>query len=207
MVKVKRKRALKRRNALGLRCENFIPWVPVDADDPQDLEEEERMEKATGLLDRYAAQKIKRQVSSSVESDAVLVQFAEFSQPASDDQPTVDGSSGDQAITIPGSPELGPTGESEPDGAGQPESNVGDPAPRALQVIMPSDQGEERPSKSKFARSGLLRPTCPVEVLTLNYLPPCGPEPSRVEILAPGVEEVKDILCRWEPFHREAFAG
>ena len=132
---------------------------------------------------------------------------AELSLPASDDQPAADGSSGDRAITIPGSPELGPTGESKPDGAGQPKLDKGDPALRALQVILPSDQGKERPSKSKFMRSGLPRPTRPVEVLTLNYLPPHGPEPPRVEISAPGVEEVKGILRRWEPFHLEASAA
>ena len=102
---------------------------------------------------------------------------------------------------------MGPTGESESIGASQPELNVGDPAPQALQVILPSDQGEERPSKSKFTRSGLPKPTHPVEVLTLNYLPPLGPEPPRVEISAPGVEKVKGILPRWEPFHREASAA
>ena len=165
------------------------------------------MERTVGLLDRYAARKRKRQVSSSEESGDVLVRFAELSQPASDDQPAADGSSGDRAITIPGSPELGPTGESKPDGAGQPESNVGDPALRALQVILPSDQGEERPSKSKFTRSGFPKPTCLVEVLTLNYLPPRGSEPPRVEISTPGVEEVKDILRHWEPFHCEASAA
>ena len=110
VVKVKRKRALKRRNSLGSRCENFIPWVPVDTDDTQDLEEEERMERTAGLLDLYAARKRKRQVSSSEESGVVPVQFAELSQPASDDQPAANESSGDWAITIPGSPELGPTG-------------------------------------------------------------------------------------------------
>ena len=73
MEKVKRKRALKRRNASGSKCEKFIPWVLVDAEDPQDLEEEERMERESGLLDRYAAQKRKRQVSSSEESDVVPV--------------------------------------------------------------------------------------------------------------------------------------
>ena len=59
VVKVKRKRELKRRNAPGSRGENFIPWIPDDADDPQDLKEEERMERTTGLLDRYAARKRK----------------------------------------------------------------------------------------------------------------------------------------------------
>ena len=34
VVKVKQKRALKRQNAPGSRCENFIPWVPVDDDGP-----------------------------------------------------------------------------------------------------------------------------------------------------------------------------
>ena len=41
VVKVKRKRAIKRRNAPGSRCENFVPWVPNDTDGPQDLEEKE----------------------------------------------------------------------------------------------------------------------------------------------------------------------
>ena len=76
MVKVKRKRALGRRNAPGSRCENFIPWVPNDTDGPKDLEEEERMERMTGLLDRYAARKRKWQVSSSGESDTTPVQSA-----------------------------------------------------------------------------------------------------------------------------------
>ena len=59
VVKVKRKRALERRNAPGSRCENFILWVPDNTDGPQDLEEEEQMERMTGLLDRYAASKRK----------------------------------------------------------------------------------------------------------------------------------------------------
>ena len=73
MVKVKRKRALGRRDAPGSRCEDFIPWVPNDTDGPQDLEEEERMERTTGLLDSYAACERKRHVSSSGESDAAPV--------------------------------------------------------------------------------------------------------------------------------------
>ena len=50
MVKVKRKRALKSRIAPGSRCENFVPWVPDNTDGPQDLEEEELMEKRAGCL-------------------------------------------------------------------------------------------------------------------------------------------------------------
>ena len=107
VVKVKRKRALKRRNAPRSRCENFILWVPDDTDGPQDLEEEERMERMTGLLDCYAARKRKRQVSSSGESDAVPVQSVEPSQLTADDQPAADGSSGDRAITICDAPNPG----------------------------------------------------------------------------------------------------
>ena len=51
-------------------------------------------------------------------------------------------------------------------------------------------------------RSGLPRPHRPDQVITHSYLPPCGPKPPRVEVSAPGAEKVKDILHRWEPFHR-----
>ena len=81
------------------------------------------MERTAGLLDRYAARKRKRQVSSSGDSDAALVRFAKSSQPATDDEPAADRSSGDRAITIHGSPELGPTGGPESDGADRLELN------------------------------------------------------------------------------------
>ena len=51
-------------------------------------------------------------------------------------------------------------------------------------------------------RSDLPRPKWPDQVITNNYIPPRGPEPPRVEISAPGEEEVKKILRRWKPFHR-----
>ena len=49
----------------------------------------------TGLLDRYAPRKRKRQVISSGESDTTPVQTMGPSQPAADGQPSADGSSGD----------------------------------------------------------------------------------------------------------------
>ena len=162
------------------------------------------MERSAGLLDRYATRKRKRQVSYSEESGAPAAPSVEPSLLVSDNLPTVDGSLGERAITISGSPELGQTGESGPDDAIQPESVVGDPAPVALQVIPPPDQDEKLTGTSKFTRSGLPKPTRPVEVLTLNYTPPRGPEPPRVEVTTHGVEEVKSILCHWEPFHHEA---
>ena len=53
-------------------------------------------------------------------------------------------------------------------------------------------------------RSGLPRSPRPDQVITNSYLPPRRPEPLRVEVSTPEAEEVKDILCRWEPFHRGA---
>ena len=131
----------------------------------------------------------------------------EPSQSSSDDQPAADGSSGDRAITILGSPKLGQIGGAEPGGAGRSESNEDDPAPQALQVIPPADQCEKPPSKSKPLRSGLQKPSRADRVITYNYLPPRRPEPPRVEILVPGDEEVKDVLHYWEPFHCRASAA
>ena len=48
VVKVKRKRAFGRRNASGSKGEDFVPWIPADTEGPQDLEEEERLERMTG---------------------------------------------------------------------------------------------------------------------------------------------------------------
>ena len=87
-------------------------------------------------------------------------------------------------------------------GSDQSELNEDDPAPRALQIISPSDQGEGSQNRSEFMWSGLPRPKWPDQVITNNYIPPRGPEPPRVEISALGEEEVKRILRRWEPFHR-----
>ena len=122
-----------------------------------------------------------------------------MSQPTTEDQSAADGSSGDRAITIPGSPELGPIVRPRPD---QSELNEDDPAPRALQIIPPLDQGEGSQNRSKFMRSDLPIPKRPNQVITNNYIPPRRPEPPRVEISAPREEEVKRILRRWEPFHR-----
>ena len=204
VVKVKWKRVSKRRNAPGSRGEDFIPWVPADTEGPQDLDEEEQEERMTRLLDRYVAHKRKWQVISISESDTAHVQTGGSSRPAADGQPAADGSSGDQAIIMPCSPELGPTCQTKLDRVGRSESNEDDSAPTALQVIPPSNQAEELQSRSKYMRSGLPRPHWPDQVITHSYLPPCGPEPSRVELSALGAKEVKDILHRWEPFHHGA---
>ena len=117
VVRIRRKGAPGWRHASGSKGEDFVPWVPADSEEPQDLEEEERRERMIGLLDRYATRKRKRQVVSSSELDPVLVQTVGPSLPAIDGQPVTDGSSGDKAIIIPCSPELEPTGGAEPDRA------------------------------------------------------------------------------------------
>ena len=158
VVRIRKNGAPGRRDTPGSKGEDFDPWVPAESEEPQDLEEEERREKMTGLLDRYAARKRKRQVVSSSELDLAPVHSAGPSLPTTDGQPVTDGSSGDQATIIPCSLELEPVGGAESDGADQSESNEGDPASLALQVIPPLYQGEEHPSKSKHTRSGLPRP-------------------------------------------------
>ena len=95
VVRIRRKGAPGRRNPPGSKGEDFVPWVPVDSEEPQDLEEEERQERMTGMLDRYAARKRKRQGISSSESDLAPVHNTKLSLPAIDGQPVTNGSSGD----------------------------------------------------------------------------------------------------------------
>ena len=66
-----------------------------------------------------------------------------------------------------------------------------DPVSSALQVIPPPGRAEGQPSRSKFMRSGLPRPTLPKRLITNCYVPPRGPEPLRVEVSAPEADEVK----------------
>ena len=106
------------------------------------------------------------------------------------------------AIIIPGSPKSGPADQTEPAGVARVESKETDPVSSALQVIPSSDRDEGQPSRSKFMRSGLLRPTLPKRIITNCYAPPRGSEPPRVEVSAPGANKVKYIMCRGEPFHR-----
>ena len=191
MVKVKQKRASGRRNAPWFKGEDFVPWVPTDTEGPQDLEEEELVERMTGVLDHYAARKRKRQVISSNESD--LAQAAGSSLPASK------GGSEMQAIVIPGSPEPRVTDQNEPAGVARTESKEADSAQSALQVIHPSYVS--RPGRSKFMRSGIPRPPLPEWIITNSYAPLREPEPPKVEVTALGADEVKFIMRRLEPFH------
>ena len=146
----------------------------------------------TGLLDRYVARKRKRQLSSSSESDPA--------QAAGSNLPAAEGGSKMQAIVIPGSPKSRATDQTESAGVARIESKEVDLVPSALQEIHPFDEG--RPSRSKFMRSGLPRPPLPEQIITNSYAPSRRLESPRVEVSALGVDEVKYIMRRWEPFHR-----
>ena len=107
-----------------------------------------------------------------------------------------------QAIIILGSPELGPSDQMEPMGVTRVESKEADPVLSVLQEIPSRDRAEGQPSRSKFMRSALSRPTLLDNIITNRYLPTREPEPPRLEVSVPRADEVKHILRRWEPFHR-----
>ena len=50
---------------------DFVPWVCPEPSRPSASEEEEEEEEMTGLLDRYAARKRKRQEDAEREADWV----------------------------------------------------------------------------------------------------------------------------------------
>ena len=76
---------------------DFVPWVRLEPSRPFDLEEEEKKEEMTRLLDRYVARKRKRQESAEREAD----------QAEGSNRLTMDGGLEMQAIIIPGSLEMG----------------------------------------------------------------------------------------------------
>ena len=176
VVKIRRKGAFGQRNVPGSKGEDFIPWVSAEHEGPQDLEEEEREERMTGLLDRYAACKRKQRLSSDSESNIDPAQTAGPSQPAAE------GGSEGQVIIIPDSPESGPIDQTEQAGVARLDSKEADPVPSALQVIPSFDRDEGQPSRLKFMRSELPRPTLPEQIITNCYAPPRGLEPPRVEV-------------------------
>ena len=126
VVRIRRKGATEPRNEPGSQGEDFVPWVSAKHEDFQDLKEEEWEERMTGLLDRYAPRKRRRQLSSYGESDTAPTQAAGPNQPA------IGGGSEEQAITISSSPELGPLDQMEPVGVARIESKEADPVPSAL---------------------------------------------------------------------------
>ena len=168
---------------------DFVPWVRPESSRPLDLEEEEKEEEMTGLLDRYAAKKQKWQKSSKREPD----------QAEGSNRLATDGDSEIQAIIISGSPEMGSS-----DRPGLEDDALGEPREvtlilPALEVIHPPDRAESRPDMPKLARTGLKRSLLLDRILLNSYLPPRDPAPVMEEVAMPGPEDIKHIIHRWKP--------
>ena len=85
VLKTKKKGEAERRDDPADQVENFISWVRPKGSQPRVLEEEEEEEEVmTGLLDRYAARKRKRQESFERGPDIVPNQAEGSNQPSLD---------------------------------------------------------------------------------------------------------------------------
>ena len=116
----------------------------------------------TGLLDRYAARKRKRQENAARDADASL------DQPVGSSRPVAGGSSEERAISIPSSPET----------RSNYRLDIGDdvlaeavPAPPALQIILPPTQVGSQSGRSEFTRTKLKRQKLLNRIITNSYLP------------------------------------
>ena len=69
VLKTKNGGTSQRRNVPGAQVKDFIPWIHPESSRPVVLEEEEEEEEMTGLLERYATRKQKRQESAEREAD------------------------------------------------------------------------------------------------------------------------------------------
>ena len=148
---------------------DFIPWVRPESSQPPYLEEEEE-EKMTGLLDRYAVRKRKRQEDVAREANAAPNQAVGSSRLAAG------GSSEEQAIIIPGSHETGSN-----DSLNIRDVVLGEavPAPPVLQATLPPAQVGSQPGSSEFTLTRLKRPKLPDRIITNSYLLACGPAPPK----------------------------
>ena len=97
VLNIKNGGTTQRRNVPRAQVKDFIPWVRPDSSRLADLEEEEEEEEMTGLLDRYATRKRKRQESSERENN----------QAEGSNRPIMDGGSEMEAIVILSSLEMG----------------------------------------------------------------------------------------------------
>ena len=179
----------------GAQVEDFIPWVCPEPSWPSALEEkeeEEEEEEMTGLLDRYASKKRKRQEDAEREADRAE---------GSNWLPT-DGGSEMHAIVIPGSLEKGSNDQPDPEDIAHGEPRESTLIPPALRVVRPPDQMESRLGNAKLALPGRKRLLPPDQILLNSYLPPCGPASAMEEVTAPGPDYIKLILHLWRPFNR-----
>ena len=195
VLKVKKKRVTRRGNTPRTQVRDFIPWVHLEFSRPPDSEGEEE-EEMTGLLNRYATRKRKRQEDAARGSDAAPYQDDESSRPAT-------GSSlEEQVIIIPGSPET--RSNDRPDIGDDVLGESGEAAstPSALQMIPPPVQVGSRSGRSEFTRIGLKKLPLPDQIPMNSYLPVHSPTSPKEEVSVPGLEDVKYIVRHWKPFNR-----
>ena len=172
--------------------EDFIPWVRSEPSHTSLSEKEEEEEEMTGLLDRYAAIKLKRQEEAErgakqAEGSVCL---------------PMDGGSEIQTIVIPTSPEMGSNDQPSSEDIAYEEPREKAPIPPALQVVHPSERPKSRPSATRLALTSRKKLLPPDRILLNSYLPPCGPAPVMEEVAVPGPDDIKSILHCWKPFNQ-----
>ena len=166
---------------------DFIPWVHLEFNQPPDSEGEEE-EEMTGLLNRYAIRKQKRQEDAARGSDATPDQDDKSSRPANG------GNLKEHAIIILGSAET--RSNDRPNIGDDVLGKSGEAAstPSVLQMIPPPVQIGSQSSISKFTCTRLKKSPLPDRIPTNSYLPAHGPAPPKEEVSVPGLEDVKYIV-------------
>ena len=88
-------------NVVGARVEDFVPWVPPISSHPLDWKEEEEEDEMSNLIHNFAARKWKRDPSFKKAANAIPGVAGGLGQSRSDE------GSGEQAIILSSSPEMG----------------------------------------------------------------------------------------------------
>ena len=192
VLKTRKKGINQGKSTRGAQVEDFIPWARSEPNRPSTSEEEEEEEEMTGLLDRYAARKRKRQEDAEREVD----------QAEGSDRPPTVGGLEMQTIVIPGSPEVGSNDQSGSEDIARGGLREDALIPPALQVVHPLDQFGRRSGTAKLVLSWRKRSLPPDWILLNSYLPPHDSAPVMEEVTAPGLDDIKLILHHWKPFNR-----
>ena len=172
--------------------EDFIPWVRSEPSQPSHSKEEEEEEEMTGLLDRYASRKRKRQKEAEQDAERAKGSI----------RPPIDGGSEIQTIVISASPKMGSNDHPGSKDIAREEPREEAPIPPALQVVHPLERLESHPGAAKLALTGCKKPLPPDQILLNSYLPPRGPALVTEEVAVPGLDDIKSILHHWKPFNR-----
>ena len=166
--------------------EDFIPWVHSEPIWPSLLEEEEEEEEMTGLLDRYAARKQKREEEAEREAEGT----------GGSVRPPMDGGSEIQTIVIPASPKMGSNNQLGSKDIAREEPREEAPIPPTLQVVHPSKRTESSRGAAGLGLTGRKRLSSPDRILLNSYLLPHGLAPVMEEVTAPRPDDIKSILHR-----------